>query len=235
MQQVNIETSQNVLISYEIATLGDRILAYIIDSLILFAVGMTVGLISAMLATIFEGFAFLLVIYYVAIFFYHLLFEVFNDGQSPGKQQMKIKVVKKDGSQPTIGAYLLRWVIRPIDMGLVAILFIAIGGKGQRLGDLAAGTTVIKLRPQVNAPKQEVIKKMESDYKPTFPEAEQLSSKDVDIILEALKHFKETSNREPVMAIYKKVIDLLKIRTDMEPIAFLHLLVKDYNHYATHG
>jgi len=235
MQKVNIETTQNVLISYEIATLGDRILAYLIDYLIIFCCFIAIMLVGGLFAAVNENFAWMWIVFYLPVIFYHLLFEVFRDGQSPGKQQMKIKVAKLDGSEPTLGSYLIRWIIRPIDMGIVAILFIAIGGKGQRLGDLAAGTAVIKLRPGINTPKQEIIKKIESDYFPTFPEAERLSSKDVDIILQALAHFNETKNVKPVMAIYHKVIDLLKIKTDMEAVAFLNLLVKDYNHYSTYG
>lgn len=48
------------------------------------------------------------------------------DGKSVGKNVMKVKVVRIDGGQPTLGQYLLRWLIRPLDslygLGLVVVL-----------------------------------------------------------------------------------------------------------------
>jgi uncharacterized RDD family membrane protein YckC len=240
MQTVKIETTQNVVLSYEIASLGDRILAYLIDSLIIVAYVIVVMLVGSLLISELQDDRFIWVwlIFYLPIFFYHLLFEIFRDGQSPGKQQMKIKVVKLNGSEPSIGAYLLRWILRPIDngfYGIVAILCITAGGKGQRLGDIAAGTSVIKLRGSVDNPKQQIIKKLKEEYQPVYPEAEQLSERDIDIILQALKHYRETKNLQPVTAIFLKIKDLLRIQTDLDAVSFLEVIVKDYNHFATHG
>ena len=58
-----------------------------------------------------------------------------------------------DGSPPTLGAYLLRWLLILVDTEiltpLVAIITIAANGKGQRIGDIAAGTTVVKTTKRV--------------------------------------------------------------------------------------
>jgi uncharacterized RDD family membrane protein YckC len=63
---------------------------------------------------------------------------------------IKIKVVKIDGSQPGIGSYFLRWLIKPVDVfftyGSVGIITMLINGKGQRLGDLAANTNCYKIK-----------------------------------------------------------------------------------------
>src|SRR5690606_21050190 len=106
----------------------------------------------------------------VPFLLYHPLFEILMNGQSPGKRQMKIKVVSLDGSSPTIGGYLMRWLFRLVEVfmlrGAVAMVTIAANGKGQRLGDIAAGTTVVKLVPQHATSSDAVFTQVESDYQP---------------------------------------------------------------------
>ena len=146
MQNVGIHTTQNVFIHHQLAGLGDRIGAYLLDLAIIVAYGFAVFFIIALLEM--ELSNSLMLVFFLPVFFYDLLFEILMDGQSPGKRQLRIKVVKLDGTQPTLGSYILRWILRPIDVlfyGGVAILCIVIGGKGQRLGDIPAGTTVVKL------------------------------------------------------------------------------------------
>src|SRR5690606_22996770 len=139
-------TNQNIEIKLEPAGLGDRIIAFLIDLLIIFFYGM-------LAAIIVSNFVFYSsVILFVPILFYFLLFEIFTNGQSPGKKVREIKVVKLNGGSPTIFNYLLRWVLWPIDFfiyGSVAIFCIIVTKNGQRLGDFAAGTTVIKQRASV--------------------------------------------------------------------------------------
>jgi uncharacterized RDD family membrane protein YckC len=150
MQTVSVRTTQNVVIDYPVASLGDRILAYFIDVLIMIA--------YVILLILVIGFgeigspAIIISLISIPLFLYHLLFEIFMNGQSPGKRQMNIKVVRLDGTPPTIGNYIIRWLLRIIEIdlmsGAIALLTIAISGKGQRVGDIAAGTTVVKLVEQ---------------------------------------------------------------------------------------
>ncbi|MEQ9426840.1 MAG: RDD family protein [Cyclobacteriaceae bacterium] len=236
MTVVQVQTAQNVNINYAVASLGDRILAYLIDGLIMGAY---------IIILIFIAFSFqadggdvarlgIIAILSLPTFFYHLISEIFMDGQSLGKRQLNIKVIKLDGAQPGIGAYLLRWLLRPIDFffyGGIAILCIAIGGKGQRLGDILAGTSVIKMNPvvgDVKSPLKTI--RQEEDYDVTFPDAINLSDKDVAIVKEALKVFRETGNKEPVVAISDKSKELLKISTSMPDVKFLNVLINDFNY-----
>lgn len=72
---------------------------------------------------------------------------MFNHGQSFGKKLINIRVVKVDGSTPSIGSYLLRWLLFPIDGPITSglgLLVVLLNKNNQRLGDLAAGTMVIK-------------------------------------------------------------------------------------------
>ena len=159
------------------------------------------------------------------------------NGQSLGKRQMEIKVIKLDGSRPSLGAYILRWIIRPVDTfmsGAIAILTILINGKGQRLGDLAAGTTVIKTKRRTTLKAQEVFKQSNPDYELTFPQVSGLTDHDISLINEALTVFRDSANLTPLVAIEQKVKAHLNItQTDLTSVQFLHTIVKDYTHYNT--
>ena len=228
MQKIRIQTTQNVRIEYGLAGLGDRILAYIIDIVIIFAYAMT----WIFLFTILEikPPTALVVMLALPAFMYHLLCEVLLDGQSIGKRQMKIKVVKLDGSSPGLGSYLMRWVLRLIDLntfgGGIAVLCIAITTRDQRLGDLAAGTTVVKVRNQETVP----VFAIDDDYQPTYSEAIRLSDADIDIIQHVIKAHRDSGNAEPVRLTAAKVQQTLEVQSDMRPLQFLFTVVRDYKH-----
>ncbi len=230
MQKVQIQTAQNVFIDYPVASLGDRILAFLLDGAIVVVYFISV---TWLMAKVNVDAIWLIITAYLPVFFYHLISELVTNGQSIGKIQLKIRVVKLDGSAPGLGSYLLRWMLRFIDIHLfsaaIAILMIVIGGKGQRLGDLAAGTTVIKLRPITNVAGKDVIKVMQEDtYDPVFKEVTQLNDRDIEVVKEALKVNREYANITPAFRTSEKIQELLKIETDMPPIKFLYTVVKDY-------
>ena len=117
---------------------------------------------------------------------------------------MKIKVIKLDGSSPGLGAYLMRWILRLIDMNLfgggIAVLCIAITTRDQRLGDLAAGTTVVKVKGQETTP----VFAVEDDYQPTYPEVIQLTDADIDTIQRVIKAHRDSGNSRPGPADCRK-------------------------------
>ena len=73
------------------------------------------------------------------------------NGQSVGKRILKIKVISLDGSQPSIGQYFIRWLFRLVDFALTAqvggLICVAVSKNKQRIGDIVAGTTLIKTVP----------------------------------------------------------------------------------------
>jgi len=164
---------------------------------------------------------------------YHLLFEIFMDGQSPGKRQMKIKVVRTDGTPATIGNYLLRWLLRLVEVqaaqGMIAVITIAWNGRGQRLGDIAAGTTVVKLVKQKDVTAAEIFTLAAEDYVPQFPGVIMLSDRDAELIQQALEVYRRHDNLQPAMIVTEKIKTRLGIQTDMTFEAFLTTILKDYS------
>jgi uncharacterized RDD family membrane protein YckC len=228
MQKISVQTTQNVRIEYVLAGIGDRILAYLIDLLIIVAYVTVLGLLFAAFSV--EPSLTVVILLALPAFMYHLLCEALLDGQSVGKRQMKIKVVKLDGSSPGLGAYLMRWILRLIDMNIfgggIAVLCIAITTRDQRLGDLAAGTTVVKVKKQETTP----VFATDEDYQPTFQEVTRLTDADIDTIQRVIKAHRDSGNTEPVWATAQRVQLALGVQSDMRPLQFLFTVVRDYKH-----
>ena len=234
MQKVGIQTTQNVLIDYEVAGLGDRIGAFLLDALLTGAYYTILVLINTEVS---ELPYWLNIILMLPAFLYHLLCEIFFNGQSLGKRQLHLKVVRLDGTQPGIGSYLLRWLLRPIDIwlyGSVAIITILINGKGQRLGDMAGGTTVVKYKASQHTFEQQLYQPLQDDgYEVQFPQVSRLSEQDIALIRETLRNYRLTANAQPVQIMADKAHELLGIQTNLPPLKLLHTLVKDYEHLST--
>ncbi len=232
MQKISVLTTQNVRIEYVLAGIGDRILAYLIDLLIIIAYVTVLGLLFASVSV--EPSLTIVILLALPAFMYHLLCETLLDGQSVGKRQMKIKVVKLDGSSPGMGAYLMRWILRLIDMNIfgggIAVLCIAITTRDQRLGDLAAGTTVVKVKGQETTP----VFATDEDYRPTFPEVTRLTDADIDTIQRVIEAHRDSGNTEPVWATAQRVQLALEVQSDMRPLQFLFTVVRDYKHLTAH-
>lgn len=231
MEKVSINTSQNVQISYTLAGLGERIFAYLMDIVIMVSITI-VMIIVLTYSGVLETSPFLVLLAILPMFFYHLIFELTMNGQSIGKKVMNIKVVKLNGAQVTLGGYLLRWLLWPIDTffyGGIAILCITIGSKGQRLGDIAAGTTVIKLKKS-GFLKDHTLNDLDVDYTPVFLNADQLTPEYIELIKKAIKAKLEMLDDKPVDAIAAKTKNKLNITTELPDLKFLHTIMKDYHH-----
>lgn len=242
MSVINIETTQNVTIDYQLAGLGSRILSYLIDFAILFAYCLLIIFLANSLKGSMDQdlFAFFQIgLIAIPFVFYDLVCEVFFNGQSVGKRSMGIKVVKIDGSKPSIGAYLIRWASRILEgifplYGIVPVITIAVSEKGQRLGDMMAGTTVIRTnkRKHVIRNPLDMVTEQE-DYHAKYPEAINLTDSDIRIIKEAIRTYKFNSKREPIDAVTEKVEEILSVKCNEPPIQFLSNVISDYNHLIT--
>lgn len=239
MQTIRITTSQNIDIDYEVAGLGERILARLID-LAIFAALFFLGLFSGAMASANTGsntiWVVLGIIYLVVLIFYDLVFEIFMNGQSIGKRILKIKVISLDGSQPRVGQFVLRWLFRIVDFliiepGVVALVVAAIRDKPQRVGDIVAGTMLIRTVPRT---KMDNIVFMPSNdgYQPVFNEAGQLTDRDIELIHEVISNYIKTGNNVVVYNMALRVKEHLNVTPsrEMNDMLFLQTIIKDYNH-----
>jgi len=154
-----IETPENVELERRLAGIGSRFIAGLLDTLILLGLFLILGLI--LLATawsrlsdpqgLVEQVGALTLAILAALFFglywgYFVFFELRTNGQSPGKKAVRIRVVKDGGGAITFADVAIRNLLRVVDgTGAYAIAGVSmfISRKGQRLGDLAAGTVVV--------------------------------------------------------------------------------------------
>lgn len=242
---IEVQTTQNVTIDYETAGLGKRIFAYILDwiFIILWFIGWMwifsiIG--SFGMDALFAGESISILIFMLFFFpllFYDLIFETLNNGQSPGKMIMKIRVVNVDGTTPSTGSYLIRWLFRLVDFTLtnavLGVIMTAVTKKSQRLGDLLAGTTVIDLN--LNArDKQLAITDLDfqDNYKVVFPDIlDLLSDRDIQTIMSIIDDVRLSGDyfNERLADRIKAITGYTYEGTDIQ---FLRKVVSDYNYLA---
>lgn len=236
MQTIRITTSQNIDIDYEIAGVGPRILAYIIDFLLFVLIFIAVAIGNGVIHNMNNSFALGLSIIIVVVFyiFYDLLCEIFMNGQSIGKKIMKIKVISLDGGRPSVGQYILRWLFRIIDFGLTwggcGLITAAVSEKNQRIGDMVAGTTVIRTSPSTRMKDIAFTPPEDEGYIPVFPEAAQLTDKDIALVHDVLLNYIQSGNGVLLYNTATKLKTVLNVETNMDDMRFLQTLIKDYNH-----
>ena len=246
MSKIGVETDQHVMLNYKVAGVVERILAYIIDGFVLGAYYLVLtGLSelgrSADISPFGENSAAVtFIIYVLPIFLYHLVIEVLWNGYSVGKWFMGIRVVKLDGTRPGLSSYLLRWLLRPFEIGIssgsIALLAILINGKGQRLGDIAGKTCVIKVRKNARL-SDTMLKSIKDDYQPTYPQVVELSDKEISIINEVLKS-RQKYDYATWLKMVNKTRKLIQDKMGLTEVrrtdqGFLDIVVQDYN--ALHG
>ncbi len=229
---MQIQTSQNVSLDYEVASIGDRILANLVD----YAVYMGWAIFILIFISAFGGFdtahsTFIVIGFvYLPIVFYPLLTEYFLNGQTLGKRAMNIRVVRIDGSKPTLGGYIVRWILMLADIlfyYFVAIITIAINGKGQRVGDIAAGTAVVKTKKRISLD-QISQQKFPDNYKLSIPEVSQLNDRDIEVIRQVI----QKNNDELSETTAEKISELLSINYSTNSLTFLKTIVNDYTFVA---
>lgn len=237
MAESTIITGQFVRISQTPASIGERFIALVIDYIL---IGLYVYSTATLLSTfrLSTGFTmiFFLAVVYLPVLFYSFLCEMFNHGQSFGKMLMKIRVVKADGSTPSIGSFLLRWLLFPIDgpvTGGFGLLVVLLTKNSQRMGDLAAGTMVIKEKNyrkiHVSLDEFDYLTK---DYRPTYPQAADLSLEQVNVITRTLQSaHKDRAQR--IVQLSKKIQELFSVTPrDGGQEQFLQTVLRDYQYYA---
>ncbi len=245
MNQIAINTSQNVKVSFTLAGVGERMIAFFIDWVIK---GTYLFVLYWILRNIldYSDFAqgmdnwslgaFLFIITF-PVQIYTFFLESIMEGQTFGKKLMKIKVAKIDGYQAGFGDYLMRWIFRLVDInssfGIVAVISVMVSKNHQRLGDIATGTAVISLKNNVNI-SHTILEQLKEDYVPMFPQVILLSDNDVRIIKENFQKAVKADDRQIINRLTIKIVEILKLDSDSINLTqkqFIDAVIKDYNFY----
>ncbi|WP_031428352.1 RDD family protein [Flavimarina sp. Hel_I_48] len=236
MDNFQIETAQNVSIQQNVAGIGERLLGYLIDMLIL-GIYWVASLFSLAAFGIDSDSGNVMVFFMVMgipTFLYFLLFETLWDGRTPGKAALKLRVVKLDGSKPGFGSFFVRWIMRIIDITLssggVAVFTILLNGKGQRLGDMAAGTTVINESEKVKI-NQTLLVNLPEDYVPKYPQVTIFSDKDMQTIKTVFDGARRNGNHNVIVKLAERLSGQMQVQPVEKPILFVDRVLRDYNFY----
>jgi uncharacterized RDD family membrane protein YckC len=231
-QVLQIDTPENVVFGYEVAGLGTRFLAALIDTLILAAAyGLVLlgGIITAaQVANLAEVAASLVLALvglaaFTLLWGYYIFFETIWNGQSPGKRVLNIRVIRMDGTPIGMAEAAVRNLVRivdflPVSYGVGVITMFA-NGRSRRLGDLAAGTVVVFGQEEVTlesltpAPSSGIRRIEPPD---TSLPVERLSEDDVVMAEMYLARRRDLVNREDVLS---SVIEKITTAMGVEPPA----------------
>jgi uncharacterized RDD family membrane protein YckC len=164
-ETLDIQTPENVAFGYQIAGIGSRFLASLLDTIIVVLLQIVVLVVLTLVLNAFEGTAWAdqLSGWIVAIFSliatlfywgYYIFFEMLWNGQSPGKRWVGLRVIRADGTPITLSESLIRNLVRIIDFLPAAygvgVVTMFIDKQSRRLGDLAAGTLVVQDRAPIS-------------------------------------------------------------------------------------
>ena len=140
-----VNTPEGINLSLSPAGPMPRMLAWLVDSAIRLVIYTVVYTAFSVLGSTGMGMAF--IITFLVEWFYPVYFEVYKNGQTPGKKSLSLYVVQENGSPVTASASMIRNILRFVDFlplfygfGLASMLM---NKRFQRLGDLVAGTVVL--------------------------------------------------------------------------------------------
>jgi uncharacterized RDD family membrane protein YckC len=256
MSVIRIMTNFNIELEFPAAPFHRRLLAWILDIIFLF---IFTRVFIELIGSVRDNNTvtmILSVILVIIILTYHLLCEITMNGQSLGKKITGIRVVNENGGQPSIGQFVIRWLIRTSDlMAIVIIIVSASGGnaealwrigipmalfvtdvilvnaskKNQRLGDMLAHTLLIRTEEK-HSITDTVFLNIADNYVPSFPQVMQLSDRDINSLKGILDTARKRSDYNLAEMASEKIKNHLRIQTSLSPFDFLEILLKDYNY-----
>ncbi len=260
MPIITITTPFNIDLEFKVATFGKRVLAWLVDLLVIFTY---YYLMIEFVVPLFPDnqqlkFVLEMVLFIIPVLAYQLVFEIMFNGQTIGKRLAGIKIIDAQGKEPTWGQYIIRFAlglgnyfiyIMPFLLMqdprfIFTIMFFYIPDvitfmvtpRSQRIGDLAAGTVVIDAgyRPNIN---ETIYKEIEVvNYTPLFPQVMRLTDRDINGIRNLLEVKRERKeNDEYMLKVVAKIKSVLNIESHIGGYDFLEQLLYDYNYLAGRG
>lgn len=240
MKTIEITTAHNIVLEYELATTRERVLAFILDIIAVLLLNTILQVfIGLAFGQMLDGHAQKVTQLMPAalLILYCTFLEIFNNGQTIGKMALKTRTVRLDGRQPAwsemLGRSFLHYVDSIFSLGFIGIMMIKTTEKGQRLGDMAAGTAVIRMQPNMHVSLNNVLNlNTVKDWTPLYPQVKKLREADMlaikNIVGRYLKYPNE-AHYNIVVELSERLADLLEIRPlPPDRVGFLRTLLKDY-------
>lgn len=244
---IEIDTTQNVSIRFQAANVLERILARVIDVTVL-----TTFLYACIIPLSIVGYAedenywlfiTVAVVASAIAFLYSFIMESIFHGQTIGKMAMNIRVVRADGTEPSVGNYAVRFLIGVFEVsmtfGSLATIVVLVSKTNQRLGDMAANTLVIKKPRRVTLAQVGLMAEV-NERTIQYHGAANLSPSDVKVLRDVLLEVKRNHLRLEAVQI---LLDATRVRIESvigEPLhdgtataVALHDVLEDYN--SIHG
>ncbi len=233
-QNIEISTEQNVVLSYELGTVFQRYVAGLVDSVIIWGL----SLIRLAIFPSVSGLANLVGFTLLFIWLYHLLVILFFGGRSIGMRAMGLRVVSLSGKSLEFSDYFLRWIIRPIDISIsatsVGLFSMLSSEKRQRLGDILAGTAVVKLQPKSHFTLRDILEfhQTKEVTEVRYPGVKYMEEANMLFIKNLLNNnlgYSPEVQREAIYQATLKFAELLQLETiPNDNRGFLVQLVNDY-------
>ena len=253
MKSIEFESAQNVRVEYELASVGQRAAAALIDFfafVIYFIIcGMVIGFSNYF---DYENMGTYLIVQLIVIklpwIFYNPTIEYLTQGQSLGKYILGIRVVTVDGERPGLREVFTRWMFKgdflwismdfftPIiwfGIAAMGIVFAGTSERRQRMGDAMAGTVVIKNKSSIHYTLRDVLSiKNQENYTPSYPEAVRFTDEDMLLIKNTIQRVRANPNPETkkfAIELANESARLLGLEeTPKKRLQFLQTLLQDY-------
>lgn len=251
MKTIEFESAQHVKVEYELASAGLRMLATIID----FAAFAIYFIVVAMVFSLSDPFSgnvgtmtfFWLLIIKLPWILYNPIIEYITQGQSLGKYIVGIRVVTTLGERPGLREVFTRWIFKGdfiwisadifvliwFVMGLVGVLVVSVSKQKQRMGDVMAGTIVIKNKSSVSYSLRDVLSiKDQSNHTPTYPQVTRFTDEDMMLIKNTIQRVRTYPNEETKKFAVELADESARLiglpQTPEKRLEFLQTLLQDY-------
>lgn len=236
LRTILINTVHHVRIEYELAAAMSRVIAFIIDMVLVSVLWLLFVLIFNAQGPEIALFFFLPLTVFLCYYFFA---ELLMDGRTLGKKVMGLKVVRLDGERLTPGDLLLRtFFLLPdawFSLGIPAILLINTSSKAQRLGDMVAQTVVILSTGNAKFGLKDILNIQTSEkYSPRFPAVRRLPERDMLLIKDTIVRqyrYKNPAHNQAMLELANRCRRVLNIEEETKDIPareLLEILLKDY-------
>jgi len=162
-ETLDIQTPENVAFGYQVAGIGSRFLATLLDTILIVLLQIAVILVFVLVLNAFDllgqtiaawVYALLGIVGFIFFWGYYIFFEMLWNGQTPGKRWVGLRVIRTDGTPITLSESFIRNLTRLVDflpaMYGIGIISMFLDKQSRRLGDLAAGTLVVHDRAPIS-------------------------------------------------------------------------------------